>query len=193
VTPAPKEWEDLTTPAFKDQITMPDPAQSGSAYDFVSGLLQNLGDDKGWDFLHRLRANNIEVPGTNDAAVNPVVTGAKLGVAAGVDYIAYGHIAQKEPVGIVYPASGTVVSPRPMAILKAAPNAEGAKAFTDFVLSDAGQKLVADAYMLPARQDYPVNPLRVGLADIKALPVDYTKSIAAREATLSRFAAEVAR
>jgi iron(III) transport system substrate-binding protein len=172
---------------------MPDPAQSGSAYDFVAGLLQNLGDEKGWALLTGLRANGIEVPGTNDAALNPVVTGAKRGVLAGVDYLIYGRIKNNEPIGIVYPASGTVVSPRPMVVLKEAPNADGAKAFVEFVLADPGQQLVAKALMLPAREDVRADPSRAPLAEIKALPVDYAKSIQQREAILGRFGREIAR
>jgi len=191
--PAPKEWEDLTQPEWKDKITMPDPAQSGSAYDFVAGLLQNLGDDKGWALFSGLRANGIEVPGTNDAAINPVVSGAKRGILAGVDYLIYTRIRNGEPIDIVYPASGTVVSPRPMVVLKDAPNAEGGKAFVEFVLADPGQQLVARAMMLPAREDVPADPNRAPLSQIKALPVDYSKSIQQREAILGRFSREIAR
>jgi iron(III) transport system substrate-binding protein len=192
-SPAPKEWEDLTGPDWKDKITMPDPAQSGSAYDFLAGLLQNLGDDKGWALFTAMRANGIEVPGTNDAAINPVVTGAKRGVLAGVDYLLYARIKNNEPVGIVYPASGTVVSPRPMVLLKEAPNADGGKAFVEYMLSDQGQAQVIKTLLLPAREDLKADPSRAQLADIKALPVDYAKSIAQRDAILGRFASQVAR
>ena len=80
-----------------------------------------------------------------------------------------------------------------MVVLKEAPNADGGKAFVEFVLSDAGQKLVANAMMLPAREDVPADSSRAPLAQIKALPVDYTKSIAQREEILGRFGREVAR
>jgi iron(III) transport system substrate-binding protein len=78
-------------------------------------------------------------------------------------------------------------------VLKEAPNADGGKAFVEFMLSDNGQKLVANAFMLPSREDYPADPSRTQLKDIKALPVDYSKSIAQREAILGRFSREIAR
>jgi iron(III) transport system substrate-binding protein len=80
-----------------------------------------------------------------------------------------------------------------MVVLKEAPNADGGKAFVEFVLSDPGQALVAKAMMLPAREDVPADASRAQLKDIKALPVDYAKSIAQREAILGRFASQVAR
>ena len=39
----------------------------------------------------------------------------------------------------------------PVAIMKSAKNVEGAKAFVDFILSDAGQKLALDMGYLPAK------------------------------------------
>ena len=191
--PAPKEWQDLTAAEWSGKITMPDPAQSGAAYDFLAALIQGRGEQAAWELLQGYRSNGLEVPGTNDAALAPIAAGAKRGVVAGVDYITYGRIKAGEPLGIVYPASGSPVSPRPMMILKSAPNVAGAKAFEDFMLSDAGQKLVAGTFMVPARQDVPADPSRTQLKDIKTMPVNYQRSIEQREATLSRFGREIAR
>ena len=40
-------------------------------------------------------------------------------------------MAKGEPLNIYYPASGTVVNPRPAMILKTAPNMDNAKAFLE--------------------------------------------------------------
>jgi iron(III) transport system substrate-binding protein len=55
-------------------------------------------------------------------------------------------------------------------ILKTTKNAEMAKQFIDYVLSDEGQKLAADAYLLPARTD--VQAKRPGWNDIKLLKLE---------------------
>ena len=46
-TPEPKEWHDLTAPAFKDKVTTPDPALSGASLDLLIGLQNGMGD-KAW-------------------------------------------------------------------------------------------------------------------------------------------------
>ena len=54
-TPRPNDWSDLTAPAFKDKVTMPDPAQSGASLDLLSAL-QKRQSDKAWELFARLKA-----------------------------------------------------------------------------------------------------------------------------------------
>ncbi len=46
-TPEPKEWRDLTQPAFKDKVTTPDPALSGASLDLLIGLQNSMSDQAG--------------------------------------------------------------------------------------------------------------------------------------------------
>ncbi len=74
-------------------------------------------------------------------------------VIAGVDYMTYSAKAKGEPVDIVYPKSGTVISPRAAGIMKDSKNVKGAKEFIDYLLSDDVQKQISKAYLLPGRTD----------------------------------------
>jgi iron(III) transport system substrate-binding protein len=58
-------------------------------------------------------------------------------------------------------------------ILKTSPNADNAKAFMDYLLSDEAQKLVADAYLLPGRSDVACAN-RSNVSDIPVLDTDWT-------------------
>lgn len=165
-TPQPKDWADLAQPVFKDKVNLPDPAQSGTALELL-GALDAAGGTKAWQLLADLRANGASVAGANAAALNPVLQGAKAAVFGAVDYVAYGSKAKGEAIEVVFPASGTVIAPRPMMILKSTSKPEQAKAFIDYVLSDAGQQLVANAYLIPARTDVPAQ--RPGLDQIPLL------------------------
>ncbi len=60
------------------------------------------------------------VSGPNARAVTPVMQGAKAAVFGAVDYVSYGNIQQGESLKVIFPASGTVIAPRPMMILKPA-------------------------------------------------------------------------
>ncbi|GGG06653.1 ABC transporter substrate-binding protein [Paenibacillus albidus] len=152
VTTPPTSWADLGKPEWKGLVNIPDPSLSGSALDFMTGYLSAKGEG-GWDLFKQYKANEVAMAGANQEALDPVITGAKSVVAAGVDYMAYNAKAAGEPLDIVYPAEGTVISPRPAAIIKTSPNVDNAKAFIDYLLSDEAQGLVAKAYLLPGRTD----------------------------------------
>lgn len=180
--PKPRDWSDLAMVSYKDAVTMPDPAASGSAFGLVSGLAANQGF--GWKFFRTLKSNGAFVAGANAGALNPVMQGAKAAVFGGVDYISLGARAKGEAIDVIYPASGTVLEARPMMILKTSKNPALAKRFIDYALSDEGQKLVANVYLLPARTD--VAARRPGWKDIKLLPAE-AAGAPSRADTLTHF------
>ncbi|MGU9866792.1 ABC transporter substrate-binding protein [Kluyvera ascorbata] len=182
-TPEPKEWRDLTEAAFKDKVTTPDPALSGASLDLLIGLQNGMGD-KAWALFDELKKNGMVVSGPNAQAVTPVMQGAKAAVFGAVDYVSYGNIDQGESLKVIFPASGTVIAPRPMMILKTTQHADEAKAFVDYVLSPEGQAMVADAWLMPARSD--VSAKRPLLNDLKVLPTTSDGS-SERSAVLARF------
>lgn len=182
-TPEPKEWRDLTQPAFKDKVTTPDPALSGSSLDLLIGLQNSMGD-QAWQLFDDLKKNGMVVSGPNAQAVTPVMQGAKAAVFGAVDYVSYGNIQQGESLKVIFPASGTVIAPRPMMILKTSQHADDAKAFIDYVLSPEGQARVADAWLMPARRD--VAAKRPLLDALKVLPTT-SEGSSERGAVLARF------
>ncbi|HBS6903557.1 ABC transporter substrate-binding protein [Klebsiella pneumoniae] len=182
-TPEPKEWRDLTQPAFKDKVTTPDPALSGASLDLLIGLQNSMGD-QAWQLFDDLKKNGMVVSGPNAQAVTPVMQGAKAAVFGAVDYVSYGNIQQGESLKMIFPASGTVIAPRPMMILKTSQHADDAKAFIDYVLSPEGQARVADAWLMPARRD--VAAKRPLLDALKVLPTT-SEGSSERGAVLARF------
>ncbi|HFT3671633.1 TPA: ABC transporter substrate-binding protein [Klebsiella variicola] len=182
-TPEPKEWRDLTQPAFKDKVTTPDPALSGASLDLLIGLQNSMGD-QAWQLFDDLKKNGMVVSGPNAQAVTPVMQGAKAAVFGAVDYVSYGNIQQGESLKVIFPASGTVIAPRPMMILKTSQHADDAKAFIDYVLSPEGQARVADAWLMPARRD--VAAKRPLLEALKVLPTT-SEGSSERGAVLARF------
>jgi iron(III) transport system substrate-binding protein len=189
-TPRPDDWSDLASEDFADLVTMPDPAQSGSAFELIAGLEQDRGDEV-WDLLADLADHGMIVPGPNAAALNPVLQGAKAAVFGAVDYISYGQAADGESVEVIVPDSGTVIAPRPMMILASTDQEDAAKAFVDFVLSDEGQRLVAETYLMPARTD--VEGLRPGIAELNVIELDLDAASARRDELIARFNDVVAR
>ena len=55
--PAPKCWADLIDPKYKGEIETSHPASSGTAYTILAGLVQQMGEDKAFDYLKKLHRN----------------------------------------------------------------------------------------------------------------------------------------
>ena len=178
------DWSELAGVQYKDQIAIPDPEKSGACKDFLAGFVTGTAD--GEAILQSWADNGMTVPGANKAALEAVTTGEKGILIAGVDYNAYSSMAKGEPLNIYYPASGTVVNPRPAMILKTAPNMDNAKAFVDFLFSDEAQKLVADAYLLPGRSDVQCEN-RTNLSDIPQISTDWDKMMEVAPDTAAKF------
>ena len=184
----PTSWFDLLGPEWQDAVTMPDPTLSGSAAEFLAIFVQNYGDEA-WSLFEALARNGLLVPGPNAAALNPVLTGERRATIAGVDYISYGNIARGEALAIVYPQEGTAVALRPAFLQEGAPNAEAGRAFIDFMLSEAGQALVANVYLIPSREG--VDARRPLPGDFVALPADDADVAATVGAIVQRFRSEI--
>ena len=180
--PVPKDWADLTGPAYKNLITMPDPASSGSAFELVAALHAKDGN---WSLFEGLAKNGMIVPGPNAAALNPVLQGAKAVVFGAVDYISFSRAAKGESIEVVFPASGTVIAPRPIMIFKWSKRQDEAKKLVDYMLSEKGQAEVAKVFLMPARTD--IKAKRPGISELKLLPVDSDAAYAKREEILKQF------
>ena len=183
--PAPAEWDDLTKPEYKDQVTMPDPSKSGSALSLVEGLVAQRGDDA-WKLFGDLHRNGMILPGANKAALNPVLQGAKGVVFGAVDYIVLGQKAKGESIEVIHPKGGTVLAPRAIMIMKTSKNQDAAKQFVDYVLSDEGQGLVAKRLIIPARTD--VTAKRPGWDDLNIIDFDFVKAAEMAVETKQKFA-----
>ncbi len=182
-TPEPKEWADLAKPEYKDLVNLPDPAQSGATFELVAAL-QAQG---GMNLFEDLAGNGAIVAGANADALNPVLQGAKAAVFGAVDYISFNGKAKGESIEVIFPESGTVIAPRPAMILNWSKNQNDAKAFIDYMLSDAGQAIVAGTNLMPSRTDIAAN--RPLINDLNILEIDAEAVYADRADTLARFGA----
>ncbi|HEY4192058.1 MAG TPA: ABC transporter substrate-binding protein [Mesorhizobium sp.] len=181
-TPRPTEWADLAKPEYKDMVNIPDPAQSGSSFELTAAL----GGQDDWKLFKDLKADGAIIAGANADALNPVLQGAKAAVFGAVDYIALAAKAKGESIDVIFPASGTVIAPRPAMIMNWSKNQDDAKKFIDYMLSDEGQKIVAKAMLMPARTDIAADRPLIG--DLKLLKYDTAEVYGKRKETLATVA-----
>ena len=150
--PEPKDWTDLTDPAWQDEIIFPQPSKVGFAPMMLEIILQSYGWERGWCMLHAIGAN-AQLLGERGSNIADDIAKAQAGVGVSIDFFINAAIAGGAPIRFVYPGVNGY-SPGQVAIMRQAPHAKEAEAFVSFVLSPEGQKLLFD----PAVRRLPVRP-----------------------------------
>lgn len=162
---APAQWADLASPAYRNEIALADPTQSGSVAKAFEMLIQQqmqlavaeardpeTGVAEGWKrgltIIQRASANARYF--TDSASKIPWDVQAG-DAAAGMCIDFYGrfqseavrHSDGSSRLQYATPPGGSSVGADPIGLLRGAPNPEVARVFIDFVLSEEGQKIWA--------------------------------------------------
>ena len=171
--PAPKEWTDLANPRYFNHPVISAPSRSGTTHLTIDVILQAYGWEKGWALVLNSGGNMGTITERSFGVPEAVVTG-QYGIGVVIDFFGLSNIASGQPVDFVYPSLTSVV-PASVAIVKGGPNAENAKAFVNYLLSEAGQMVLfsPDIARLPvipdlyskAPKNYP-NPFTMKLGGV---------------------------
>jgi len=180
----PESWADLVKPEANGLVTMPSPLTSGAALIHASALTSTEGF--GWEYYEQLKANEALASGGNGGVLKSVATGEKA-YGMIVDFMPIREKAKGAPVEFVFPKEGVSVVTEPVAILSTAKNVPAAQKFIDFVLSEAGQKLVVSQGYIPARNGVALPAGYPERSAIKFLPFDAAKALANSEADKKKF------
>lgn len=181
----PTSWADLTKPEVKGQLTMPSPLTSGAALIHTMTLTGVLPG--GWGYYDQLRANGAVAAGGNGDILRQVATGEKL-YGMVVDFLPLREKAKGSPVEFVFPSEGVSAVTEPVAILSSTKNAQAARAFVDFILSQPGQELARRQGYVPA---HPAVSLPEGFparSAIKLMAFDAARGLAEEASSRKRFA-----
>lgn len=173
---APKDWEDLVRPEWKDAVLIRNPTQSGVARAFYMALIAAWGEARAFDFFRQLdRQMERNYAASNDKLMAAIVRGeAKISIMNEAD-IWIARNEKKYPLAVSYPASGAFVTPEPVAMIAGAPHPEAARKYMEFLMDFPALELAATRYYKrPARTDYPKQKLPAEIQrPVKALPVDW--------------------
>lgn len=139
--PEPRRWEDLGRPELRTWVSAGDPRLSGSVHMVYEIILQGQGWEQGFRLLLRLGANTLSFIG-DSGTLTRMVTNGEVATAGNVDANAFIALArQPDLIGYHLPEGETIINPDAIAVLRGAPHPGLARAFVEFVLSDAGQRL----------------------------------------------------
>jgi len=166
---APKSWEDLLAPRWKEKFAMDE-----SDVEWYAAMLDYLGAEKGSAFMRSLAQQNPQFRRGHSLL-------AKL-LIAGDFPLALVHAAEMDearragaPVDWVRTLDPVITSPSQVAVSARAPHPKGARLLVDLLLSTEGQALIRDRGRVPSRND-----LARGQASI-ALKEHYVNPRLARE------------
>lgn len=152
--PVPKSWADLLKPEYKGMIGYLDPSSAFVGYVGAVAINQARGGnldnfEPAIEYFKQLQANEPIVPKQTSYA--RVISG-EIPILLDYDFNAYrGKYKDNANVEFVIPAEGTVVVPYVMSLVKNGPNPENGKKVLDFVMSDKGQAIWANAFLRPVR------------------------------------------
>lgn len=152
--PVPKSWADLLKPEYKGMIGYLDPASAFVGYvgavainQARGGSLDNFGP--AIDYFNALQSNQPIVPKQTSYAR---VLSGEIPILLDYDFNAYrAKYKDQANIEFVIPSEGTIVVPYVMSLVNKGPHAENGKKVLDFVLSDEGQAIWANAYLRPVR------------------------------------------
>lgn len=194
----PQCWNDLRDPAYRGLTGYLDPSSAFVGYVGAVAINRALGGelenfDPAIDYFQALSDNDALVPQQTSYA--RVVSGE---IPILIDYDFNAYRAKYDETGnfeFVIPCEGTVVVPYVMSLVADAPNADNGRQVLDYVLSDKGQEMWANAYLRPVRDiELPEEVAERFLPASeyeRATPIDYGAMEEAQAAFADRYRAEV--
>ncbi|MEQ7054498.1 extracellular solute-binding protein [Paenibacillaceae sp. P-4] len=182
---APKDWDDLLDPKYKDKIIIRGVLASGTMRTIYSSMIykQDASDPtKGFDWLKKLDAN------TKEYAQDPTNLYLKLAREEGtlslwnLQDIMIQKELQKQPFDFIYPASGAPILVDGVGVVKGAKNKESAMKFYEFLFdSNLRVELADKLFQIPTRTDISKDTLPAWLKGLELKPLDIDWTVMAQK------------
>ena len=152
--PKPETWKDLTKPAYKGQILMPNPASSGTGFFDVTAWLSLWGDEAGkgggWKYMDALHENIAQYTHSGSKPCNMAAAGEYV-VGISFEYRANANKAKGAPIDLVFPKEGLGWDLEAFAIHKGTKNMEAAKKLADWASSKDAMQLYGKNFAITAQ------------------------------------------
>ena len=170
--PKPETWKDLTKPVYKGQITMPNPASSGTGFLDVSSWLQVFGEAEAWKFMDGLHENIAQYTHSGSKPCRQAGAGEFV-VGISFDYRGNDVKQKGAPVELVFPREGLGWDIEAAGIMRNTKHMEAARKLMDWVATREANEAFAKNFALVAHGE--VKP------SLPYLPSDLDKRLIAND------------
>lgn len=158
---APKDWQDLTDPKWKNKIAFGSPNYSGLVAVWTVGMNEKFG----WGYFEKLNKLNPLIGRSIDDAVAMLNSGERA-VAICSPASALRSANTGNPLAVNYPTSFVLADFSPSAILKGSRSPNAAKLFINFMAGKEFSEILAKNFEQPVRTDVPPPKGAKALADM---------------------------
>jgi iron(III) transport system substrate-binding protein len=169
----PRRCTDLLNPKFNHRVAVAHPAFSG----YFGQWVLAMRDLYGWSYFEKLAANNPRIGRSGNDPITMLNAGECV-VGTGPVSTPTVTAARGNPIGIVYPEDGTVLTVGPSAVVASAPHPNAARLFIEWLLS----RDYADAC-----HDWSLEPVRADAEPLAGMkPISEIKTISVTAAEITR-------
>ena len=144
----PQSYQDLLNPEWKGQMAL-----DLESYDWLAGILDTMGEEKGMDFARKLATQNIHVQRGHSLLMQLVAAGELKLEIDSYHYQISEFRKKGAPLDLSIPDPMVVKEPSGIWIPKRAPHPHAAALLVDFLFSREGQQILAGLSVLVARKD----------------------------------------
>jgi len=182
----PVKWTDLSNSAYRDELMASNPNTSGTAYTTVSGVLQMMGEEKGWKFLDSMYANIPFLEKSGSAPGKKVLAGEfTVGIAPDPHNLPLRN--PHAPLTSIFPEDGVLAWPSPVAVINNTKHPNNARIFVDWCLSPEGQRILMKASPRVPTTDVETIKGVPRVKDLNLIAYDHIKWGAERERVVAEF------
>ena len=170
--PKPESWQDLTKPVYKGQITMPNPASSGTGFLDVSSWLQVFGEAGGWKYMDALHENIAQYTHSGSKPCRQAGAGEFV-VGISFDFRGNDVKTKGAPIELIFPKEGLGWDIEAAGIMKNTKKMDAAKKLMDWVATKEANEAFAKNFAIVAHPE--VKPT------LPHLPQDLDKKLIAND------------
>jgi len=177
---APKDWDDLISPAMKDKIAIRDVMASGTMRSIYAAMIDRQfdaagGPDAGYEWLKKLDANT-KVYAANPTDLYLRITRQEAAVTAwNLQDVMLQIKNQNAPFTPVVPESGAPMLIDGVAKIKDGPSPAGADKFLSFLMSKEEQAKLSETYFQIPTISLPKEPSWLADLDLKEMKVNWER------------------
>ena len=132
---APKTYEDLLKPEYKNLIAMPDPKSSGTGYFFYKNWVNTMGEDEALAYVDKLHDNLKQFTESGSGPIK-MLTQGEVAVGLGMTFQAVSEINEGQPFEIIYPPTGSPYSLTGTALIDGHQDKTGVSEVFDYIIND---------------------------------------------------------